>query len=424
MQTPSSTAWILAIGTELTLGQSVDTNSAWLARQLAARGIRTVHHATVADESADILAALALATATTELLLITGGLGPTADDLTRAALAEAAGVDLQLHEPSLAALHEFFRKRGRELPAANRVQAFIPLGGEALPNTCGTAPGIALKLGRTAVYALPGVPSEMRAMFEQSIAPRLHGDGNVIRSRRLNCFGRGEAEIGAAIADLMRRGRNPEVGTTAELGVVGIRVNARAESIAAADTLLDQTEAELRHLLGDVIFGSEVQTLADAVAQLLLDRGDTLAIAESCTGGWLGKELTDIPGSSRWFRGGVVCYANEVKEQLVGVQPETLHAQGAVSAAVAEQLAAGIQTRLGATYGIGITGIAGPGGGSPEKPVGLVFIGLAGPTGCKARELRFGDDTGREVIRLRAVRTALNLLRLELLRANHAAAGS
>ncbi|MFO0840456.1 MAG: competence/damage-inducible protein A [Phycisphaerae bacterium] len=421
-QTPgaATSAWIISIGTELTLGQTVDTNSAWLSRQLAALGIRANRHLTVPDELGPIRDALREAAGATGLILISGGLGPTEDDLTRQALADAAGEALELDESSLAQIRNFFTRRGREMPAPNRVQAMIPRGGRALPNLCGTAPGVFMRVQRAACYVMPGVPSEMRDMFEREVLPALRREsgGRVVRSRRLQCTGAGESEIGARIQELMTRGRNPEVGTTAEMGVIGIRINATADSVAAAESMLDQAESQVRERLSELVFGSGEETLAHAVGVLLAQRGESVCCAESCTGGLIGAMLTDVAGSSRYFFGAAVTYSNAMKTALLGVPAEMIDRHGAVCGPVAEAMARGARERFGADFALAATGIAGPGGGTDEKPVGLVYIALATPTGVQIRELRLGDDSPRATIRARAAGAALNLLRLHLIRSS------
>ncbi len=409
-------AWIISIGTELTLGQSVDTNSAWLAGQLAALGIRAHRHVTVADELAPIRDVLLQAAAACDVILVSGGLGPTDDDLTRQALADAAGVPLELHEPSLVALREYFRVRHRDMPQRNESQAYIPRTARAIANTCGTAPGIAMKLGNAPVYVMPGVPFEMRTMFTRDIRPELQAatSGQVLLMRQLHTFGLGEASLGEQIRDLMERGRNPEVGTTAELGVVGVRINATAATEEAARRMLDETETEIRHHLGSVVFGSDGETLAGVVGRLLTERGQTVTTAESCTGGMIGAALTDVPGSSVYYLGGAVSYANTAKTALVDVPPALLEQHGAVSAPVAQAMAEGVARRLGSDFSLAVTGIAGPAGGTAAKPVGLVYIALRTPSGTVVREHHMGTDAPRDVIRTRAARTALNALRLAL----------
>lgn len=411
---PVRHAWIISVGTELTLGQTVDTNSAWLAQRLAGLGIRTTRHLTLPDELTDIRDAARAAAAAADVVLISGGLGPTADDLTRAALAAAAGVDLEEHAPSVAQIRAFFAARGRALPEPNLVQARLPRGATAIANTCGTAPGLRVELDRVPVFAVPGVPFEMRAMFERDIEPwlRARAGGAVLLSRRLHCIGAGESDIGARIHDLMERGRNPEVGTTAQLGIIGIRINARGSTPDAAAALLDATERQVRARLGPLVFGRDDETLAGVVGAQLRAAGKTLAVAESCTGGMVSKLLTDVSGSSAYFRGGVVAYANATKCAAVGVAAELIAHHGAVSGPVAAALARGARERLGTDYGLGVTGIAGPAGGSPEKPIGLVYIGIADAAEVRTVEQRFGADAPRFVIRERAANAALNLLRL------------
>lgn len=410
------TAWIISIGTELTLGQTVDTNAAWLAQRLSARGIRAVRHLTVADELADILGVLDAAASHADLVLITGGLGPTEDDLTRQALADAAGTPLEPHAESLDRIREYFHARGRSMHEGNFAQALLPIGAEALPNTCGTAPGIYLRLRETAVFALPGVPSEMKAMFDMEVAPRLPTAAGVVLQRQLRCIGEGEAAIGAKIRDLMARGRNPEIGTTARLGIVGVRINATADDSATATRLADEAETELRARLGPLVFGRDDETLAGAIGRMLIEESGMLAVAESCTAGLLGKLLTDEPGASRWFAGGVICYSDALKSGLLGVPGERIARHGAVSAEVAAALAENARTRLSTTHALSITGVAGPTGGSADKPVGTIFVGLSTAAATSVERLQLGADGTRDAIRERSATSAMNLLRLELMR--------
>ncbi|MGE0481085.1 MAG: competence/damage-inducible protein A [Phycisphaerae bacterium] len=420
-------AWVISTGTELALGQTLDTNTAWVASRLAAVGVRTTRHITVGDdleETCDVLRAATgssdappARTGRCDVVVLTGGLGPTEDDLVRQALATVAGVPMDLHAESLERIRAFFAARGRPMHDANRVQALLPRGATALPNPRGTAPGILLRLGETPVFSLPGVPFEMREMFEREVLPRIAAAsaGRALLSRRLHAFGAGESVVGGELRDLMARGRNPEVGTTAQLGVVGIRINVEAETSAEAHAMLDETEREIRRRLGAIVYGRDEETLAGVVGGLLLARRATIAVAESCTGGWIGTLLTEIVGASAWFRGGVIAYANEAKTALLSVAADQLAQHGAVSSAVARAMATGVRVRLDATFGLSVTGIAGPGGGSAEKPVGLVYVGLADGAGASAEELRLGADAPREVIRDRAAKAALNLVRLRLL---------
>ncbi len=410
-------AVVISIGTELTLGQTVDTNSAWLAQRLAEIGVETALHLTLADELRPVEAEIRRAASSFDVVLISGGLGPTDDDLTRQALAGAMGVSLVVHEPSLIQIVEFFSKRGIAMPDANRVQAMIPVGASAIENTTGTAPGIRARLGRADLFAMPGVPSEMKVMFERDVRPALaarSGDG-VILQAVIRTYGAAESEIGRQIADLMKRGRNPNVGTTAQEAIIGVRINAHGKSRDEAKRLLAADAAEVRRRLGKVVFGEREETLQHAVAELLWAAGKTVSTAESCTGGMVAKRLTDISGSSRYFLDGVVTYSNEAKHRLLAVPAEMLARHGAVSMEVAEFMAANCRTISGSDYAISTTGIAGPTGGSAEKPIGLVYLGLATPHGVSGRELRLGDHLSRDQVRDRATKAALNMLRLELL---------
>lgn len=413
---PVRRAWIIASGTELTLGQTVDTNSAWLAARCAACGIRAERHITVGDELEAIRDAASEAAAHADVVLLTGGLGPTADDLTREALAAAAGVPLVEHADSLAQIQTFFARRGRRMHAHNRVQAMLPEGADALENRTGTAPGFRVDIRGTPVIAMPGVPAELKLMFDTDVAPALAAaaGGTIVLSRTVYTIGMPESELGARIADLMQRGRNPEVGTTADGGTIGVRINAAADTCDAARRMLDDTEAELRDRLGEIVYGRDSDTLAGVVGELLVAAGKTLAVAESCTGGLLGAMLTETPGSSRYFLGGIISYANDVKHRVVGVPDEMLARHGAVSAPVAEAMARGVAQLLRADYALSITGIAGPDGGTTEKPVGLVYIGLLTPRHVSSHELRCGPDASRLMIRTRSARTALDLLRRAL----------
>jgi nicotinamide-nucleotide amidase len=414
-------AIVLSIGSELTLGQSVDTNSAWLSARLAEIGIPVRMHLTLPDELELICQEIARACGMADVLLITGGLGPTADDLTRLALAAVMGTELVEHQPCVEQIRAFFAARRREMPEANLVQAMLPAGSVPLENTCGTAPGIRATLTsasqQTTIFALPGVPREMKVMYERSVRPELAAQtgGAVILARTLYCCGAGESLIGERIVDLMQQGRNPSVGTTARQGVIGVHIRARAASPGEAAGLLQATADEVRSRLGDLVFGEDDPRLEAAVARLLVQHRLTIATAESCTGGQLARRLTDIPGSSAYFREGLVTYANEAKMRLLSISEDVLEQHGAVSAAVADAMAVRCRRQSGADLAISITGIAGPTGGTSEKPVGLVYIGLAAEEGCVVTDHHLGDDLTREEIRERTCTLALNRLRLRLM---------
>ncbi|MFP3937221.1 MAG: competence/damage-inducible protein A [Phycisphaerae bacterium] len=407
------TAAIVSVGDELTSGLTVDTNAAWLATALGERGFEATLHITVPDDRSAIAGAVRRASETAQVVLVSGGLGPTGDDLTREAIADLLGSDLVLDEPSIARMEEFFRRRGREMSENNRRQAMIPAGAEALANEDGTAPGIAARIGGTQIFVLPGVPAEMREMFTAEVEPRLEGGEAVVLHRTLHTFGTGESDIGAAIADLMEPGRKVHVGTTASSGLVSVRLRARGESRTEAERLLDETAADIRRRLGELFVGEDDETPAVVVGRLLRAHGQTLATAESCTGGMVGELLTSVPGSTDYYLGGVVAYSNALKRDMLGVSEETLETHGAVSSEVAEDMASGARQRLGADWAVSLTGIAGPGGGTEEKPVGLVFVGLAGADGVRSfRHVMPGTRYG---VRLRSALAALDAVRLALL---------
>lgn len=408
-------AIIISVGNELAGGQTVDTNSAHLASRLGESGIETARHVTVGDDQAEVAQAIREAAAECELVLVTGGLGPTADDLTRQALADAMGSTELVEDPeSLAAMEAFFRRRGRVMVEANRIQAMFPAGSMPIANVCGTAAGIAAKVGGASVYVMPGVPAEMRRMYAEQIAPRLPAGQAALVRRVLHTFGTGESDVGSRIADLMARDANPLIGTTVSSGLVSVRVTARAASTSEAQALAQRALADVRARLGEWVVGEGDHAMAAAVGELLARRGEMLATAESCTGGLMGKMLTDVAGSSEYYLGGVVSYANAVKRDLLGVGEDVLAAHGAVSEPVARQMARGCRERFGADWGISATGIAGPGGASDEKPVGLVYIGVSGPQVDEVhRHILPGD---RETVRLRAATAALNHVRLALRR--------
>jgi nicotinamide-nucleotide amidase len=416
-------AIILSIGDELVLGQTVDTNSAWLSQQLAAVGCDTVAHFTVADDQQAIESAIKHAASRCDVLLVNGGLGPTADDLTRQAVAAVIEQPLELNPQWLAKMEDSFRSRGRPMPEANKIQAMIPRGARMIWNHNGTAAGIHATHRSSAdhvcqIFVMPGVPKEMKLMFERDIAGQVSAEeagdtGPVILSRTLHTFGLGESVVAQMLGGLMDRKRNPSVGTTVSAGIVSLRLNARFIGRAAAGRELDQTTDLCRQALGDLIYGQDEQTLASVVGNLLKEKGLTLATAESCTAGLLAKLLTDIGGSSQYFQRGWITYSNEAKTQMLDVPAELLEAQGAVSEVIVKAMADSARRKSQAAFALAISGIAGPAGGTAQKPVGSVCIGLASLEKVSARSFVFPGD--REMIRDRAAKMALALLRFELL---------
>jgi nicotinamide-nucleotide amidase len=414
-------AEIIAIGTELTSGRNLDTNSQWLSLRLAAIGIPVHFHTTLSDDLDDNVSAFQAARDRADLVLITGGLGPTQDDLTRDALARLAGVELVFHEPSFEHIKQLFASRGRTMPDRNRVQALFPAGSEPIPNAMGTAPGIWMTVRRpggahSTFIAMPGVPTEMHAMYETSVRPRLltlPGRAGVIVERKINCFGVGESAVEEKVADLTRRGHVPEVGITASDATISLRILAQAADEAAARSLIAPVEQTIRDRLGAWVFGADDEDLHDVVVRLLQERRLTVAVAESLTGGLVAHRLTLVPGVSANLMGAVVAYDNRVKTELLGVPEGLLAEHGAVSAPVAEAMAAGCRERFGVDVAVSTTGIAGPTGATPAKPVGLVYTAVAWPGGVRSAKFHwFGT---RAEIQSRAAKMALNLLRLHLL---------
>jgi len=355
-----------------------------------------------------------------DVVVLTGGLGPTPDDLTRRGLADVLGTKLVVDEKCLARIEEFFRLRGRRMVRANKIQAMIPQGAWPIDNEIGTAPGIRAKVGESLVICMPGPPAEMHAMFESYVTALLPPSPLAVAVKVVRVFGLGESDLCEAIGDLLgdRQG-DVIVCTTVSGGLISLRITATGDSKTAAAALTDRTSAELTRRLGTLIIGSADDTLASVVAKLLVSRKQTLSLAESCTGGLVGQMITSLSGASQYFLGSAVCYANTAKRDILGVPQEMLDDCGAVSEPVAREMARGARGRFGSDWALSLTGIAGPDGGSPDKPVGLVFIGLTGPN--TTRVFRHVFASRREQIRLRAARTALNHLRIELLEENSTA---
>lgn len=413
-------AILLSIGDELTLGQTVDTNAAWLSARLSSLGIRCAEHRTVSDDLDHIAEVIQQSADKAEVLIITGGLGPTDDDLTRPALAKAMGVDLVEDPASVEHIASYFRGRGRTMPQRNRIQATHPLTSTMIENTCGTAPGIRATLGHCEIFVTPGVPREMFAMFERDIEPALQdmvGTARTILTTKLNSFGSGESTIAESLGDLMARDRNPVVGTTVTNGYVSVRIRSEHEDSDQAKAMLEETLDLVKEKVGPLAFGIDEVKLQDAVIALLIDQGKTVATAESCTGGLIASMLTDVPGSSAAVLGGWVTYANTMKTEHLGVPVEMIEQHGAVSREVVEAMAKGALQRTGSDYALATSGIAGPGGGTEDKPVGTVWIAMAwrdtNTTHVGARLAQLPGD--RDTIRDRSAKCALQLLRLKLI---------
>jgi len=400
---------LLATGDELLTGQITDTNSVWLMDRLWDLGVMARRKTLVADDRDDLAAALRETTSRSDLVVMSGGLGPTEDDLTAEVVAAAMGVPLELHEPSLEAIRERFRKLGREMTPNNAKQARFPRGATVVPNRHGTAPGFLVRLGRGELVALPGVPVEYRGLSEEFVLPRVAARVGVTPAFRLvKLFAVPESHADQAMRPIMDDPANRGVrfGYRAHWPEIHVKwAVAPPDAEAHAERILSQVRA----VFGDSIFAEGKDELAPLVVAQLTRRGERVAIAESCTGGLVAELLTRVPGASNVFDLGVVAYANEAKSKVAGVPADLLATHGAVSAPVARALAEGIRRAGGATWGIGITGIAGPDGGTPEKPVGTVYVALAGPRGTEIVHRVWRGD--RERVRKTTAYEALDLLR-------------
>lgn len=414
----AGSAEIICVGTELLLGDILNTNARFLAQELARLGIAHYYQTVVGDNPDRIKQVVAIACERSQLLIFTGGLGPTPDDLTHSTLADFFGVSLVERPEVLEDIRQKFARRGRTMTPNNRKQALLPEGAEILTNTSGSAPGVIWHpRPNLTLLTFPGVPAEMRQMWQEVAVPYLKQQGwgqSTIYSRTLRFWGIAESTLAEKVHSFFDL-QNPTVAPYANNGEVKLRISAFASSESSARQLIAPVEQQLRQIGGPDCYGADEDSLASVVGDLLKTAGATLAVAESCTGGGLGSMITAIAGSSAYFMGGVISYDNSVKVGLLGVNPEDLASQGAVSAIVAEQMAAGVRDRLGTTWGLSITGIAGPDGGTATKPVGLVYIGLAGPDQVQSFMHRFGATRGRDWIRHLSACTALDHLRRQLL---------
>lgn len=393
------TAEVLSVGTELLMGQIVNTDAQYLARRLSEVGVTLWHQTTVGDNPARLRAALETALSRADVVITTGGLGPTADDITKALTAQALGLEMEMNDAAERMVRGWFEGRGVAMTENNLRQAAFPRGAQILPNAFGTAPGCITERGGKAVINLPGPPRELMPMFETGVLPYLSArSGFRIVSRYLRIFGMGESVVESRVGDLMRRMDNPTVAPYCSLGEVQLRLTARVLHAADAAPLLDPLQAEIRARLGDVIYAVTEDPqfqMEQAVASALLDRGLTLATAESCTGGMIASRLVNVPGISAALLEGHVTYANEAKVRVLGVDEAVLSRYGAVSPETAAAMAEGLRERSRADLCLSVTGIAGPDGGTPEKPVGLVYLGLATRAGVHTRRLTLTGDRQR-----------------------------
>jgi nicotinamide-nucleotide amidase len=404
-------AEIIAVGSELLTPYRLDTNSLWLTGELNKIGIRVIHKAVVGDSRDEMRSAFRHALDRADLIIASGGLGPTDDDRTRETVAELLGRKLHMSEAILREIQERFRRFARTMPEINKRQAMVPEGATVLPNPRGTAPALWLEADGHIIVLLPGVPHELKSIFETEVRARLtkiSGDERLF-TRDLRTTGLGESDVETRVRPLYQL--YPDAETTILAAPTGTQLHPRTWSrdAAKAEKLLDEITDRMALALGEHLYSTHGEALEEVVARVLTENRATIAVAESCTGGMLAERLTNVPGSSSYFLGGVICYSNDLKTTFVGVSQSLIEAKGAVSSEVALALADGIRKRTGATLGVGVTGVAGPGGGTPEKPVGLVHIGLADERGPRERAYRFPGD--RERIRQFASQAALDAVR-------------
>jgi nicotinamide-nucleotide amidase len=411
----SLTAEIIAIGSEMLAPDRSDTNSLWLTEQLNRLGIEVKLKTIVGDDDARLEETIRDAVRRSKVVISTGGLGPTEDDITRKITARALSRRLMLDEKVLEELRERFKGFGVAMPERNSRQAMVIEDAEILPNPNGTAPGMFIDHNGTAIVLLPGPPREMKPMFENHVAHRLAGRAGSIRVHRrvLRVAGMGESAVDEKIAPVYTRYDNPVTTILFNQSEIEIHLTARGRTDDEAESIIDKLAVEIEEALGDAVFSHAGETMEEVVALKLSVGNYTVAVAESCTGGLLAQRLTSIPGSSKYFIEGVVAYANETKIRALGVEPILLLEHGAVSAEVAEAMAEGIRERAGTDFGLAITGIAGPGGGTEEKPVGTVFIAISSEAGTEHRKLKLPGD--RHLIRWRSSQAALELLRRRLI---------
>lgn len=411
-------AYIIATGTELVTGSTPDTNSVYLAQKLDELGIKVVGKSVVGDTREFIKKAFITGLNMADIVIATGGLGPTLDDLTKEVACEVMQLKMEIIDEELERLKDFFARRNRPMPEANKKQAMFPREALRLKNEAGTAPGMYLKQNGKVLILLPGPPHEMALMFDNEAVPLLIKDlgASVCKTERriIKVFGIGESQVEEKIADIIQNPGGVSVALLAREGEVHIRLTAEGEDRENSKAIMNDISEKIEARLGDYIYGYDEDTLPSVIAELARERGLVMAFAESCTGGLLSKMITDLPGSSEYFWGGVVTYSNEAKRKILGVKGDTLEKYGAVSEETAKEMLMGVLSLSGADIGAAITGIAGPGGGSETKPVGLVYIAAGSKKHNQVIKMNFAGNRG--VIRTLSAKTALDLIRREFLR--------
>lgn len=405
------TVEIISVGTELLLGNVINSDAQMLSQKLSELGLNVYYHTVVGDNPNRLKQVVEIAKGRADIIITTGGLGPTCDDLTKQVLAEAFGKKLVLHQDIADELREWFAHRGQTMTENNIQQAELPEGCTIFSNDCGTAPGCAFEAEGKHVLMLPGPPSECRAMFDKQAAPYLSAlSEGIIVSRTLKIFGMGESKLESLLRERMNEMANPTLAPYAKEGECELRITAKAADEEAARRLIAPVEEELRELLGDMIYGADVPNLETAVLERLKETGMTLCTAESCTGGLIAKRMTDVPGSSAVFKGGVVSYCNEVKANVLGVPEALLEEYGAVSEPVAKAMAEGARKALNCDLAVATTGVAGPGSDERGNPAGLVYISLAAEGYVRVRTMTLSGAT-RERVRTTAAHHAFDLVR-------------
>ncbi len=409
-------AEIIAIGSELLTPQRTDTNSLWLTERLNSIGVEVRLKTIVGDDAGRLEETIRDALKRSDIVITTGGLGPTEDDITRQISARAVGRELVYHNPLEADLRERFRGWGREMPEINKRQAFVIDGAEVLPNPNGSAVGMLLKLDGKFLAIFPGPPREMRPMFDEFVLPVLkeNSGGVTVSHRVLRVSGMGESAVDEVIAPIYKACPNVETSILFSRVEIEVHLTARSEDADEADAVLAELSEKISDALGHAVFATNGETMEEVVGRLLADRGETLSVAESCTGGLIGMRLTEVAGSSRYFLEGAVVYSNGSKMRALGVAENILVDHGAVSAETAEAMSAGMKGLSVSDHAISVTGIAGPDGGTDEKPVGTVYIGYSGPKGTRSVKFVFPGD--RELVRWRASQAALDYLRRQILK--------
>ena len=410
----SHTVELIAVGTELLLGNIANTDAQMLSQELSALGLNVFYHTVVGDNPERLRQAVETAKGRADILITTGGLGPTCDDLTKTVLAEAFGKKLVLHEPSLQRIRDYYDRLGRPMPENNVQQAYLPEGCTVFDNDWGTAPACAFEADGKHVILLPGPPRECSALFRHRARPYLMAlSEGAILSHTLKIFGLGESNVELMLRDRMNAMTNPTLAPYAKEGEVELRVTAKAPTEAEAEAMLVPEVAAIRELLGDRVYGVDVKNLESVVLDLLKEKGKTLGAAESCTGGLIAKRLTDIPGASSVFHGGIVSYVNQVKAGVLNVPQDLLENYGAVSEPVARAMAEGARRALGTDLAVAVTGVAGPDPDDRGNEVGLVYVAFTDGTDTRVQALHLG--TSRARVRTMAANHALDLVRLYLL---------